>query len=314
VRAPDDSGGTLFAALDELCLLGGDDDRAALDALRGRLAGQRLRVLVAGEAKRGKSTLVNALLGRALLPVGVTPLTALATTVRYGRDEGVSAVFRNGQVESFPLTALGDLVTERGNPANRRNLASVTVVADAPVLARGVELVDTPGTGSVYAHNTAEAETALDTMDAAVFVLTADPPVSASECELMARVAELSVTMFVVLNKADYLAGYGTKGGGDLAEALEFTARVACWACGSSWPGTCARTPSPPSRPRPPGSGRISPASPTACTSGATGSGSAATRGRPTTARRCWRPSMTPTMKGTDPESAASVPARDIGR
>ena len=54
-------------------------------------------------------------------------------------------------------------------------------------------------------------------MDAAVFVLTADPPVSASERELMARVAELSVTMFVVLNKADYLAGYDTTRG-SLAE------------------------------------------------------------------------------------------------
>jgi GTP-binding protein EngB required for normal cell division len=232
VRAPDDSDGVLFVALDELCLLGGDDDRAALDALRGRLAGQRLRVLIAGEAKRGKSTLVNALLGRPLLPVGVTPLTALATTVRYGRDEGVGAVFRDGRAESFPLAALGDLVTERGNPGNRRDLASVTVVADAPVLARGVELVDTPGTGSVYAHNTAEAEAALGTMDAAVFVLTADPPVSASECELMAQVAELSVTMFVVFNKADYLAGYGSRGDDDLAEALEFTARVAAQAAG----------------------------------------------------------------------------------
>jgi GTP-binding protein EngB required for normal cell division/molybdopterin converting factor small subunit len=225
VRAPDGSS-PLLAALDELSGLAGDDDRIALDALRGRLAGQRLRVLVAGEAKRGKSTLVNALLGRPLLPVGVTPLTALATTVRYGRDEGVSAVFRDGRAESFPLSALGDLVTERGNPGNRRDLASVTVVADAPVLARGAELVDTPGTGSVYARGTAEAEAALGTMDAAVFVLTADPPVSATERELMARVAELSVTMFVVLNKADYLAG------GDLAEALEFTAQVAAGAAG----------------------------------------------------------------------------------
>jgi small GTP-binding protein len=232
VRVPDGNGGPLFAALDELSALAGKDDRAALAALRGRLASRRLRVLVAGEAKRGKSTLVNALLGRELLPAGVTPLTALATTVRYGRDEGVSAVFRDGRAESFPLAALGDLVTERGNPGNRRNLASVTVVADAPMLARGVELVDTPGTGSVYAHNTAEAEAALDTMDAAVFVLTADPPVSASERELMARVAERSVTMFVVLNKADYLAGYGTTGDGDLAEALEFTARVAADAAG----------------------------------------------------------------------------------
>ena len=257
MRVPDDSD-PLLLALAELSGLAGENDREALGALRGRLAERRLRVLVAGEAKRGKSTLINALLGRALLPTGVTPLTALATTVRYGQEEGAAAVFRDGRAESFPLSALDDLVTERGNPGNRRNLASVAVVVDAPLLARGVELVDTPGTGSVYAHNTAEAEAALETMDAAVFVLTADPPVSASERELMARVAELSVTLFVVLNKADYLAGYdsgrdanlamfteadvasgdaeaagsagrgrgGGNGGSELAEALEFTKRV----------------------------------------------------------------------------------------
>ncbi|HTT53462.1 MAG TPA: dynamin family protein [Streptosporangiaceae bacterium] len=218
----------LLAALDELAALGTADDRVALDALRGRLQQARLRVLVAGEAKRGKSTLVNALLGRAVLPSGVTPLTALATTVRYGRRDQVSVVFADGHTERFPLDALEDLVTERRNPGNRRNLSSVSVRLDVPVLARGVELVDTPGTGSVYAHNTTAAEAALETMDAAVFVLTADPPVSASEQELMARVVARSVRMFVVLNKADYLTP------AELAEAVEFTGRVAGDAAGQS--------------------------------------------------------------------------------
>ena len=204
----------LLAALAELTEQRGEQDRATDGELRGRLREHRLRVLVAGEAKRGKSTLINAQLGRAVLPTGVTPLTALATTVRYGRGERVTAVFRDGRTEGYPLPALTDLVTERGNPGNARGLASVTVAVDAPILALGVELVDTPGTGSVYAHNTAEAETALETMDAAVFVLSADPPVSATERDLMGRVAALSVTMFVVLNKADYLAPQAGAGQG----------------------------------------------------------------------------------------------------
>jgi GTP-binding protein EngB required for normal cell division len=239
-----DEGDLLAAALDSLSALADPQDRAALAELHDRLRRRRLRVLVAGEAKRGKSTLINALLGRQVLPSGVTPLTALATAVRYGRDEGATAVFCDGRSESYPVSALDDLVTERGNPGNRRGLASVTVTVDVPLLARGVELVDTPGTGSVYAHNTAEAELALETMDAAVFVLTADPPVSASERDLMSRVARLAVSMFVVLNKADYLsADASPRGGsvdgsldghrrGELAEALEFTARVAAEATG----------------------------------------------------------------------------------
>jgi len=213
-------GDALDQALEDLAALGTDRDRQQLAALRDRLAAARLRVLVAGEAKRGKSTLINALLGRPVLPSGVTPLTAVATTVRYGEDPRAEVRFGDGHEEKHPLAALGDLVTERGNPRNRRGIAAVTVFVDAPVLAGGVELVDTPGTGSVYQWDTDAAHRALETMDAAVLVLTADPPVSASERDLLAKVGDLSVRTFAVLNKADHLDAAG------LAEAADFTRRV----------------------------------------------------------------------------------------
>jgi len=71
----------LNKALEELVGLGDERDRGQLAALRDRLAAARLRVLVAGEAKRGKSTLINALLGRDVLPSVVTPLAALPDLV-----------------------------------------------------------------------------------------------------------------------------------------------------------------------------------------------------------------------------------------
>jgi Dynamin family len=137
----------LSSALDQLAALGTDQDREQLAALRDRLDAARLRVLVVGEAKRGKSTLINALLGRAVLPAGVTPLTAVATTVRYGDDPRAEVRFADGHEEKQPLTALADLVTERGNPGNRRHVAAVTVYLDAPVLADGVEVADTLAPG-----------------------------------------------------------------------------------------------------------------------------------------------------------------------
>lgn len=210
----------LVSALAELTAWGTQRDREQLTALLDRLDAERLRVLVAGEAKRGKSTLVNALLGRDLLPSGVTPLTAVTTTVRYGDDERAEVRFLDGHEEKYPLAALPDLVTERGNPGNRRRIAGVTAYVTAPVLEGGVELVDTPGTGSVFEWDTQAAYEALESMDAAVFVLTADPPVSATERDLLGRVTGLSVTTFAVLNKADHLDEPG------LAEAVEFTQRV----------------------------------------------------------------------------------------
>ena len=94
MRAPERPGG-LLVTLDERPRAPAADGEL-LAALRARLRVARLRVLVVGEAKRGKSTLVNALLGRDVLPVGVTPLTALATTVTHGADEDAEVRFLDG--------------------------------------------------------------------------------------------------------------------------------------------------------------------------------------------------------------------------
>ena len=218
----------LAAALSAVAALGTARDREQLMAVRDRMASQRLRVLVAGEAKRGKSTLVNALLDRTVLPAGVTPLTAVPTAVRYSDDPRTEVTFADGHEERHSLVALEDLVTERGNPGNRRGLQRVTAYVDAPVLTDGVELVDTPGTGSVFTWDTQAARDALENMDVAIFVLTADPPISASERDLLRRVATLSVTTFVILNKADRLDR------AELAEASEFTRRVTAEASGDA--------------------------------------------------------------------------------
>lgn len=217
-------------ALDQLVNLVGDDRVDAVTELRRRWDDRVLRVLVAGEGKRGKSTLINALLGRAVLPTGVVPLTAIATTVAFGEVEQVEVSYLDLREEVLEPEALAELVTESGNPDNVRRIASVTVRLPAPLLRLGVELVDTPGTGSVYAQNTIEATTARERMDAAIVVLTADPPISAAERDLLRSVRGGAVTAFCVLNKTDRLEAE------DLAEVIRFTAQVVSAELGSAVP------------------------------------------------------------------------------
>lgn len=184
--------------------------------LSRRLGEDRMRLLVVGEAKRGKSSLVNALLGLDLLPTGAVPVTALATTIVHDTRTFAAVDYFDGRTETVDVGELARFVTEQQNPSNRLGVRTVTVHADAPLLAAGVELVDTPGTGSIHEHNTASAVAAFSAMDTAIMTVSADVPLSEADRALLAQVADASVRVFCVLTKTDHLSRP------ELAEVLQF--------------------------------------------------------------------------------------------
>lgn len=211
---------TLTTLLDRLTGLVDDADRRDVAELRRRIDEDRLRILVAGEAKRGKSTLINALLGRELLPTGVLPLTAVATTLTYGERDTVEITYTDGRIECGDTGHLVDLVTEERNPGNIRGIREVVVRGPYPLLQKGIELVDTPGVGSVYEHNTTDARESLSRMDVALFVTSADPPISASERAFLADIQLHAIRVLVALSKADQLDEH------DVGTVRDFLARV----------------------------------------------------------------------------------------
>ncbi len=121
-------------------------------------------------------------------------------------------------------------MTEEGNPGNWRGVARVVARLHTPLLDEGVRLVDTPGVGSVHEHNTLATDAYLPSLDAAVLVVSADPPISKAERAFLERVVEHAVRLFVVLNKADYLAP------GELERIVAFTERVV-QEVAPDWPG-----------------------------------------------------------------------------
>jgi GTP-binding protein EngB required for normal cell division len=204
--------------------------RAALADAVTRAQQGHARVLVLGEAKRGKSTLVNALFEAPLLPTGALPLTSVATVVAVGPKRRAEVRYQDGRSAEITLVEVAELVSEKGNPGNQRGVDRVLVTAPCRWLPPGTEVVDTPGTGSVHAANTDEAQRALATLDVAVLVVAADPPVSAAELELLAEAMATASRAAVVVNKADLLALEA------LAEVVEFTSRVVGDRLGSTVP------------------------------------------------------------------------------
>lgn len=196
----------LAACLDELDAVEGID-RDACGELKEKLTSHTFNLLVVGQFNRGKTTLINALIGESLLPVGVIPLTSVVTVLSYGEAPVINVCFEDGRcVETIPAS-LGEYVTEKGNPHNVKGVREVVVSYPSPWLKGGVRLVDTPGIGSVYSHNTDLAYRYLPQADAVLFLLSADQPVSQAECDFLRDVREYAQRIFFLLNKADYLSG-----------------------------------------------------------------------------------------------------------
>jgi hypothetical protein len=112
------AGPTLTGALATLAraarLLGVAEVAGQAAQVAGRLEGLVLEVAVVGECKRGKSSLINALLDTDVLPVGVLPLTAVPTVLERG-DSACLVVFTDGRHEEHPLSHVGRFVTEEIN-------------------------------------------------------------------------------------------------------------------------------------------------------------------------------------------------------
>jgi GTPase SAR1 family protein len=196
----------------------------ALTTLRERLHESRLQVAVLGQFKRGKSTTINALLGASLLPSAVVPATAIPTFITWAPTPHLRASYHDNRApeDITPAdteeirTHLHDWVTEEGNPVNRRHIARVDLAVPAEVLRDGVVLIDTPGIGSTFQHNTDAALGVLPECDAALFVVSADPPLTEVESAYLARVRGHVVRLVFLLNKVDYLDD------AELAEATRF--------------------------------------------------------------------------------------------
>jgi GTPase Era involved in 16S rRNA processing len=170
-----------------------------------KLGGNRFHLVVLGQFKRGKSTFINSLLGDRVLPTSVVPLTSIVTLLKYGEEEVVEVLFNDGSKTTISRDQLEEYVTERGNPSNEKNVKHVEVTYPSGYLKDGVFIIDTPGVGSTFENNTEMTYNYLPRVDAALFLLAVDPPISQSEIAFLEDVKDYVEKIFFVQNKIDYM-------------------------------------------------------------------------------------------------------------
>ena len=199
--------------------LGSERMTAEAEGLAQRVAEGRFYVACVGQFKRGKSTLINALIGAPLLPTGIVPVTAVPTVIRYGSKTS-ARVRMGGSWKDAPVDSLAEYVSEERNPGNERKVEGVEVFHPSKLLVDGMCLVDTPGLGSVFQANTESTKDLVPHIDAAIVVIGADPPITGEELSLVKDVSKHVTEIAVVLNKADRVSAEERRAAGDFARKM----------------------------------------------------------------------------------------------
>jgi hypothetical protein len=187
-----------------------DETTARAGEVLDRVENDFFRVAVVGEFKRGKSTLINALLGREILPADVLPCSATLNRVTYGINPEVNLIFqpKDGEperVETIGIEALSDYVTKLTPESEQRAADIKEAVVRYPIkyCRDKADIIDTPGLNDDEAM-TDVTMSVLPTVDAALLVILAQSPFSSYEADFLNRLLtkDLGRVIFVV-NRMD---------------------------------------------------------------------------------------------------------------
>ncbi len=176
-----------------------------LESCRSFAEEKLLNVAVLGRFKAGKSTFLNHLLGRSLLPVGVVPVTTVVTEIQYGPRERAEVHFLDERTENVPVNRIGEYISETENPENTKRVALVRVELPSMERYRGIRFVDTPGLESVLEHNTDTSLSWLPNVGLALVAVGVDPPLSQHDIELIRNISRYTPNISLLLTKVDVL-------------------------------------------------------------------------------------------------------------
>ncbi len=184
---------------------------AAIDQeLRHLSSAGPITVVVAAEVSRGKSMLINALIGKEkLLPVDVDVSTGVYVVVRHGEQPGLR-VFTRASPEPVTagIDAIDQWVSVERNPGNEKGASYVEVSVPSPLLSEGISFIDTPGVGGLDTAHGQMTLAAFSSADALIFVLDASAPLSRPELNFLVKAAERIQSVILVLTKTDVFAGW----------------------------------------------------------------------------------------------------------
>ena len=179
--------------------------RTTVASILDRAEDKTFEIALFGRVSSGKSSLLNAILEADLLPVGVTPITAVPTRIAYGEKSLMRVSFAETPAKTMEVARLAEFATEQQNPGNAKHVTRISVALPASRLRDGVTFVDTPGLGSLATSGAAETLAYLPKCDLGVVLIDAGPTLTTEDLQTILTLQEAAVPANVLLSKADLL-------------------------------------------------------------------------------------------------------------
>jgi len=179
--------------------------RSTLSMILDRLEDNSFEIAIFGRVSSGKSSLLNAILETDVLPVGVTPITAVPTRLAYAESPSVNVWFANRPPERYEISLLPEFVAEQLNPGNEKHVTRIVVQLGSPRLRDGITFVDTPGLGSLATRGAAETLAYLPRCDLGVVLIDAGSTLTPDDLQTIQILYDATIPATVLLSKADLL-------------------------------------------------------------------------------------------------------------
>jgi len=167
---------------------------------------QLIDVAILGQFKSGKSSFLNSLIGKTVLPVGVIPVTTTITRMQYGKRERALVRHFDGRQTETDIGTIEEFTSEAKNPANRKNVEVVDLELPSLEKYAGLRLVDTPGLGSIFKYHMETSENWLPEVGTALLAISSDRPLAENDLQLIRELRRHTPKIVLLLTKADLLS------------------------------------------------------------------------------------------------------------
>lgn len=178
-----------------------------IEACQNLLQQDRLiDVAILGQFKSGKSSFLNSLIGKPILPVGVIPVTTTVTRLQYGSGERAIVRYFDGQEIEVDVGTVEEFTSEAQNPANEKNVEVVDIELPSLEKYTGLRLVDTPGLGSIFKYHIETSKGWLPEAGTALLAISSDRPLAEDDLQLIRELRRHTPKIVLLLTKVDLLS------------------------------------------------------------------------------------------------------------